>query len=103
MIGLDWTPAVLDNFVTFISSSIFGGVFQNEFTSSHALHWQDHSFYTEGARRQEMFVRDTALMRAGQRIVIYQGKDTFVESSVLTILYYTILHHTLHYIRSQKI
>jgi hypothetical protein len=50
MIGLDWTPAVLDNFVTFISSSIFGGVFQTEFTSSHALHWQDHSFYTEGAR-----------------------------------------------------
>jgi hypothetical protein len=47
-------------------------VFQNEFTSIHALHWQDHSFYTEGARRQEMFVRDKVLMRAGQPIVNMQ-------------------------------
>ncbi|EFX75375.1 hypothetical protein DAPPUDRAFT_107848 [Daphnia pulex] len=71
---LDWTPAVLDNFVTFISrmvtspcSSILDLVFQNEFTPIHALYWLYHSFYTEGARRQEIFVIDTVLC-ARQRI-----------------------------------
>ncbi len=52
---LDWTPAVLDNFVTFIYT--WRSVPERIHVNS-CLHWQDHSFYTEGARRQEMFVRD---------------------------------------------
>jgi hypothetical protein len=65
-IGLDSGPLRPSSIILPRSSiGLLGGVFQNEYTSIHALHWQDHSFYTEGARRQEMFVIDKVLMRAG--------------------------------------